>query len=198
MEITQSEQQGHYTYADYLQWPGERRYELIDGVAYVKEPPAPSPLHQGVVGELYHQLRTALGQGPCRVYIAPFDVRLPKSGDIDAKAETVVQPDLLIVGDVRRIDSRGLRGPPDWLAEILSPSTAAHDQVVKLPRYESAGVPEVWLVSPADRTVAMYRLENGRYGRPVIQELTGRSSLCAVPGVCVDWDPLVSGSTLAD
>ncbi len=198
MEIIESDKQGHYTYADYLKWPGERCYELIDGVAYVKEPPAPSPLHQGVAGELYYQLRASLGQGPCRVYSAPFDVRLPKSGDVDAKTETVVQPDLLIVRDVRRIDSRGLRGAPDWVAEILSPSTAAHDQVVKLPTYESAGVGEVWLVSPVDHTVAIYRLENGRYGRPIIQKLRGQTTLSAVPGVCVDWDLLVSGSTLAD
>lgn len=60
----------------------------------------------------------------------------------------------------------------------------------KLPAYGRAGVREAWLVSPTDRTVAAYRLEAGRYGRPAIQELKGRTVISALPGVWVDWDQL--------
>ncbi len=178
----------HHTYADYLTWTEGGREELIDGVAYIKEPPAPLRCHQELAGELYLQLRLALEGEPCRVYVAPFDVRLPKSGEADELIETVVQPDVLIVCDLGKLDARGMRGAPDWLAEVLSPSTASHDQIVKLPVYERAGVREVWLVHPTDRTVTIHRLQDGRYGCPLILKMKGRTSLAAVPGVTIDWD----------
>jgi Uma2 family endonuclease len=182
----------HHTYGEYLTWSDNCREELIDGIAYVREPPAPAPVHQELVGELYHQIRGALEGKPCRVYIAPFDIRLPKSDETDEKIDTVVQPDVFIVCDRHRVDRRGMRGAPDWLAEVLSPSTASHDQILKVPVYERAGVPEVWLVHPTDRTLAIYRLEDGRYGRPTILELKGQTALTAVPGVSIDWDRLLS------
>ena len=84
-----------------------------------------------------------------------------------------------------------MRGAPDWLAEVLSPSTASYDQSIKLPLYERAGVPEVWLIHPTDRTLAIYRLEDGRYGRPIYQELKRQTPLSSVPGVSVDWDRMM-------
>jgi len=191
MALTQRDRQ-HHTYGEYLTWSDDHREELIDGVAYVREPPAPSPTHQELVGELHHEIRGALEGKPCRVYIAPLDVRLPKSDEADEKIDTVVQPDVFIVCDRRKIDQRGMRGAPDWLAEVLSPSTASHDQIIKVPVYERAGVPEVWLIHPTDRTLAIYRLEDGRYGRPTILELKGQTALTAVPGVSIDWDRLLS------
>jgi hypothetical protein len=83
-----------HTYAEYLTWPEGGRYELISGTAYVKEPPAPSPSHQELVGELHLQLRLALEGKSYRPYIAPFDVRLPRSGEADELIDTVVQPDV--------------------------------------------------------------------------------------------------------
>lgn len=120
--------------------------------------------------------------------IAPFDVRLPKSDENDDLIDTVVQPDVFIVSDHSKLDRRGMRGAPDWLTEDLSPSTATHDQVVKLPVYERAGVHEVWFIHPTDRMLTIYRLEDGRYGRPTLLELQGQTSLTAVPGVSIDWD----------
>lgn len=180
----------HHTYADYLTWPEGGRYELINGVAYVREPPAPSRFHQEVVGELYLQIRLALQGKPCRVYVAPFDVRLPESGEADEQITTVVQPDVLIVYGLHKLDDRGMRGAPDWIAEVLSPGTARHDQIVKLPVYERAGVREVWLVHPTERTVTIYRLEGSCYGLPVTLELKGRTAIGAIAGVSIDWDRL--------
>ncbi len=180
----------HYTYADYLRWSGCGD-ELIDGAAYVREPPAPSPSHQGIVTALCGQLYAALKDKPCRVFVAPFDVRLPKSTEQDEQVDTVVQPDVLIVCDLQKIDGRGMRGAPDWLAEVLSPYTASHDQAVKLPAYERAGVREVWFVHPGDHTLAIYQLDAGRYGRPRILELEGRVQIAAVPNVIVDWDEVL-------
>lgn len=179
-----------YTYADYLTWPDDDHSELIDGIAYVKEPPAPLRPHQELAGDLYLQVRLALAGTRCRAYIAPFDVRLPKAAESDDEIDTVVQPDVLIVRDLTKLDIRGMRGAPDWIAEVLSPSTANHDQVVKLPAYERAGVLEVWLIHPGDRTLTVYRLENGRYGHPIAQELKGRTAIGAIAGVTIDWDRL--------
>jgi Uma2 family endonuclease len=178
----------HHTYADYLIWSNSYGDELIDGSAYVREPPSPSSSHQEMLVELCRQIATALKGKPCRVYVAPFDVRLPKSTEEDDQIDTVVQPDILIVSDLRKIDARGMRGAPDWIAEILSPSTARHDQFVKLPAYERAGVREVWLVHPVDRTLRTYLLDAGSYGRATVLELKGRTELTAVPGVIIDWE----------
>ncbi len=182
----------HHTYTDYLTWSASHGDEVIDGIAYVREPPAPSRSHQETAGEIYRQAATALEGKPCRVYIAPFDVRLPKNGEPDDQTDTVVQPDVLIVRDLQKLDERGMRGAPDWIAEVLSPSTASYDQITKLPTYERAGVSEVWLVHPGDRTLTVYRLEAGRYGRPMIVELQGQTAMTAVPGVSIDWDRLLA------
>jgi Uma2 family endonuclease len=180
-----------YTYSDYLTWPDNQTGELIDGAAYIREPPAPSIPHQRIVIEFCRQLATALKGKPYEVYIAPADVRLPKSGEEDGQIDTVVQPDVFIVCDSERVDARGLRGAPDWVAEVLSPSTASYDRLVKLPVYERAGVREVWLVHPIERTVAIYLLEAERYRQARIFDIKGKTPLTAVPGIVIDWEEVL-------
>ena len=191
MTVFKRDEQRH-TYADYLQWSRTYGDELIDGTAYVREPPAPTWSHQMIVGEVYRQLATALEGRGCRACMAPSDIRLPKSTEEDDLVDTVVQPDIFIISSLQNVDARGLRGAPDWLAEVLSPSTARHDRFRKLPAYERAGVPEVWLISPMERTVSIYLLEAGRYGPPTVLELKGRTPLTAVDGIAVDWDRVVT------
>ncbi len=177
-----------HTYADYLRWSRTYGDELIDGTAYVREPPAPTWAHQMIVGEVYRQIANALEGKPYRVCVAPSDIRLPKFDEKDELVDTVVQPDVFIISDLRKVDAQGLRGAPDWLAEVLSPGTARHDQFIKLPVYERAGVREVWLIDPAGRTVSIYRLEAGCYGQPIVLEIEGRTQLAAVDGVAIDWE----------
>ena len=184
-------QEKHYTYADYLTWPDDARYELIDGEAFLMSP-APLVEHQEVAGEVYHQLRNQLDGKPCRPYIAPVDVRLPRQDEADAAIDTVVQPDVLVVCDPAKIDRRGVRGAPDWVLEVLSPSTAAHDQIAKRRAYERAGVREYWLVHPGDRTLTVYVLDNAQYGRPEIYELKDATPIGVLPGVSIAWDVLVA------
>lgn len=176
-----------HTYGDYRNWPEEVRYELVDGTAFLMSP-APSRQHQELLGELFYHVRAGLEGKPCRSYIAPFDVRLPKGNEANDLIDTVVQPDLLVVCDREKLDERGMRGAPDWVVEVLSPATAAHDQTIKLAAYERARVPEVWLVHPVDRVLTIYRLEGTRFARPSIQELRGRTPVSAVPGLVIDWD----------
>ena len=91
----------------------------------------------------------------------------------------------------QREAERGVRGAPDWVAEVLSPSSAARDQIVKLALYERAGVREYWLLHPTDRLVTVYRLVDGpdgaQYGRPDIREMKDRLTLGVLPEVTVDW-----------
>ena len=183
--------EARYTYGDYLRWPDGVRYELINGEARMMAP-APNLEHQDIAGEIYHQLRLALEGAPCRVFIAPFDVRLPHANEADEAVDTVVQPDVLLVCDPAKLDRRGARGAPDWVAEVLSPATAAHDQITKRRIYERAGVREYWLVHPTDRTLTVYALQDGRYGAPEISELKGSSLLGILPEVRIAWDALVA------
>jgi Uma2 family endonuclease len=181
-----------HTYADYLVWSRTHGDEVIDGTAYVREPPSPTVAHQEIVRELLLQIRSALQKTRYRVFVAPLDVRLPKTSEVDDKIDTVVQPDLFIVSDSQKVDDRGVLGAPDWLAEVLSPGTARYDRTIKLAAYERAGVREVWLVHPVDRTLTIYRLDKGCYGSPKVVGLKGRTALTAVDGVTIDWDEVLA------
>lgn len=178
-----------HTYGDYLGWPEEVRYELIDGVAYMMAP-APDLAHQELVGEIYRQLATALRGARCRAFIAPLDVRLPGGGEADEQVDTVVQPDVLVVCDPSKLDSRGVRGAPDLVVEVLSPSTATHDHILKRRAYERAGVAEFWLVHPTDRVLTIYRLAGTEYGKPEVVELSGKTAVAVLPGIEIAWDEL--------
>ena len=136
-----------YTYGDYLTWCDEERWELIDGVPY-NMTPAPSRAHQGISVELARQMANYLVGKTCRIYTAPFDVRLPKGEEKDERIKTVVQPDLLVVCDESKLDDRGCKGAPDLIVEILSPHTAVKDMKTKRDLYERVGVEEYWLIDP--------------------------------------------------
>ena len=114
-------------------------------------------------------------------------MRLPQ-----ANWPILARDQLLVVCDPAKLDRRGVRGAPDWVVEVLSPSTASHDQIAKRRVYERAGVAEYWLVHPADRVLTIYRLEGAEYGKPDIRELAGESEIGVLPGVVVAWDALVA------
>jgi len=180
-----------HTYGEYRRWPEATRYELIDGLAYAMAP-APSRRHQEALLELARQVANALAGQPCRPFIAPFDVRLPRAGEADDAVDTVVQPDLSVVRDPGKLDERGCRGAPDWVVEVLSPATAGHDHIVKREVYERAGVREYWLVHPVDRIVTIHRLQAERFGVPEVRELTGRHAVGVLPQVEIDWEPVAA------
>ena len=94
-----------YTYGDYCRWPDDQRWELIDGVAFAMAP-APTRLHQEFAVELVRQVANALRGHVCRVYMVPFDVRLPKRDEADACIETVVQPDVAVICDPGKLDDK--------------------------------------------------------------------------------------------
>ena len=175
-----------FTYADYLAWPEDERWELINGEAYAMA--APGLAHQAAVGELFVQISVFLRGKPCRPFVAPFDVRLPRGKEADDDVTTVVQPDISVVCDPAKLDERGCRGAPDWVIEVLSPSTAAKDQIQKLAAYERAGVREVWLVHPTDHVVIVYTLSAvGSYGKPAIHETRETLAPGLFPELLIEW-----------
>jgi len=180
-----------HTFAEYLGWPDALRYELVDGEAFLMSP-GPDLAHQEIAGEVFRQLANQLDGKPCRPFVAPLDVRLPRTGEDDAGTTTVVQPDVMVVCDPAKLDRRGVRGAPDFIAEVLSPHTAGHDQVRKLRAYERAGVREFWLVHPTDRVLTVYRLGAEGYGKPDVQELVGNTAVGVLDGVEIAWDDLVA------
>lgn len=185
MGLPKRDNQQH-TYGEYRTWPDEVRYELIDGVAYAMSP-APSIGHQDTIGEIYRQIADALENKPCRVFIAPVDVRLPKAKEKDEKIDTVLQPDILVVCDSSKLDAKGVRGAPDWIIEVLSPATATHDHIAKRRVYECHGVREYWLVHPIDRMVTIYRLEKDGYGKPDVVEMKEHTPVGVLPEIVIEW-----------
>ena len=166
MKSAKKEESRTYTYGDYCGWDDEKRYELIDGVVYDMTP-APSRNHSLISGTLFWILRTFFEGKPCEVHAAPFDVRLPKESEANEKVKDVVQPDILVVCDEKKLDDKGCRGAPDLIIEVLSPSTASKDCIKKRALYENRGVKEFWLVDPSNRVVTVYSLQTDRrFGTP--------------------------------
>ena len=145
---------GQYTLEDYLALPDDQRVELIDGVFY--DMAAPTTIHQGIGGFIHKQLLDfALAHGgPCLPFMSPVDVQL------DEDDRTVVQPDVLIVCDRNKFRNGRVFGAPDFLVEVLSPSTRKKDMQLKLFKYANAGVREYWMVDPEKKTVVVYDLEH--------------------------------------
>lgn len=162
-------QEKHYTYADLLSWDDDpTRYELYDG--QLRALSAPTHIHQMILTDLVVQIGGYLKGKPCKIYPAPFDVRLfEQEGNSPEDVDTVVQPDLSIVCDNdRQVDRRGIHGAPDLVVEILSPSTKQYDCLIKFKLYQQAEVREYWIVDPDKQLVLVYTLVNGQYYVPEV------------------------------
>ena len=141
------------TLEQYEALPENRRVEIFDGVIY--DMASPSQEHQIISMELSTILNTYLKSknGPCRVFHAPFDVKLN-----DAPL-TIVQPDLMIVCDKNKLDGKRCNGAPDFIVEIVSPGNPADDYIRKLYYYKNAGVREYWIADPRRKTVTVNYFE---------------------------------------
>lgn len=181
-------EENRYTYGDYVRWEGSERWELIEGQPFLMSP-APSSRHQELVSELLFQLRLFLRGKSCKALVAPIDVRLPRASEADEVIDTVVQPDLVVVCDQRKIDKAGVKGAPDLVIEVTSPSTAIHDRVLKLKLYEDAGVREYWIVDGDKNTITIYQRSGKAFAAP-IQGGDLKFESLVVPGLRLDSDAL--------
>ena len=141
---------GEYTLEDYYALPDDMRVELIDGVFYNMA--SPLSVHQDLIGYIYFRIRTYISRkkGRCFPFLSPLDVQL------DCDEKTMVQPDVVIICDRDKIIRRGVYGAPDFVVEILSPSTSRKDSVIKLRKYKEAGVKEYWMVDPDKKKIIVY------------------------------------------
>lgn len=183
-----------YNYADYQRFDPKQRWELLDGVAVCMSP-SPTPRHQAVVTELSRQIANQLLGKRCQVFVAPLDVLLPWDDEPDEEVTTVVQPDVLVVCDPKKIGPKHLRGAPDFVVEVLSPSTAGHDQISKRRKYQQAGVRELWFVHPTDRLVFVNRLVDGVLVPAEPQELTESTPVGILDEVAIQWAEVVERLT---
>lgn len=147
--------QGEYTLEDYYALPEDVKVELIDGVFY--EMLAPDYIHQFMAAEIFGQLRDFIRKkkGTCMPLQAPADVQL------DCDDKTMVEPDVFVICDRDKIRRGCYYGAPDFVVEILSPSTRKKDMGIKLQKYIRAGVREYWIVDPDKKKVVVYDPEHG-------------------------------------
>lgn len=147
-----------YTEEDYYNLPENVRAELIDGQIYYMA--APSRVHQEILSFLHLEIGNYLRskKGSCKVYPAPFAVKLFEDDE-----RNIVEPDITIICDPNKLTDRGCTGAPDWITEIISPSTSSHDYIRKLNLYADAGVREYWIVNPMNQSVWVYFLEQDKF-----------------------------------
>ena len=169
-----------WTYADYLTWDDDQRWEIIDGEAYAMTP-APLIRHQRISMNISSVMAAFFRGKSCIPFYAPTDVVFDETN--------VVQPDLMVVCDRSKITERCIEGAPDLIIEILSPSTNLRDRRLKKTLYERFGVKEYLIVDPAAETVDRYLLVDGRYGAPDIFNWDEPLPLHLFPDLTLDlWE----------
>ena len=149
-----------YTYGDYKLWDDNLRWELIDGEAFCMSS-GPGTAHQFLAAKLFTKLGSYFEGNECQAFFAPFDVMFPKYDEPEDEIDTVVQPDIMILCDKSKLRHNGIKGAPDVVFEILSPSTAQRDLDDKFRLYERAGVKEYVIADPHNRVIHAHRRDAG-------------------------------------
>lgn len=146
-----------YTEADYFNLSEDVRAELIDGRIYYQA--APNRIHQEILNYLSTEINIYIRSkdGKCRIYPAPFAVKLYHD------KKNIVEPDISVICDQSKLTDQGCTGAPDWIIEIVSPSNPGHDYIRKLNLYADAGVREYWIVDPCTEKVLVYYLSQADF-----------------------------------
>ena len=182
-----------YTYADYLTWPEGERWEIFDGIPYLQA--APSWQHQAVSGNIFGQFYENLKGNSCQVFAAPFDLCIPEFGEKDEEISNIItQPDIVVICDKSKLRKTGFFGVPELIIEIISPSTARTDKIIKFNKFEKAGVKEYWIVEPEQKIVSVFVLQdNNRYGRPDVFSEEDQIKVSIFPDLTIDLKPVFAG-----
>jgi len=179
-------QEKGYTYGDYLTWPEEERWQIIDGIAYDMSP-SPTVEHQLILNELSRQFSTYLLDKTCILIPSPIDVLFPGTNEDIKNTKDYVQPDIIVVCEHKKLQERKrCTGSPDLIIEILSPSTAYLDMKYKRILYEREGVREYWIVDPVYKTVQVYKLEKDKYKFPDVYKGDDKIKVGIFPDLEID------------
>ncbi|MDD2956907.1 MAG: Uma2 family endonuclease [Lachnospiraceae bacterium] len=172
-----TKRQGEYTLEDYYKIPEDIRVELIDGVIY--DMTAPASVHQLITGYIYSELlfHTKSHGGDCLPMVSPVDVQL------DCDDKTMVEPDVIIVCDRDKVIRHCVYGAPDFVIEVLSPSTKKKDAFIKLNKYQNAGVQEYWMIDPKKKRVIVYDFAHDDY--PVLYSFDDKVPVQIWEGECL-------------
>ncbi len=139
---------------DYIEnLPDGKRAELIEGHIYYMA--APTFMHQNIMVELSTIINSYIKSknGSCKVVPAPFAVYLNKDN------KNYVEPDISVICDKSKINKKGCWGSPDWIIEIVSPSSIRNDYYIKLLKYPNCGVREYWIVDPLKKSITVHDFE---------------------------------------
>lgn len=169
---------GDWTYQQYLELDDETRYEILDGELIMV--PAPGTRHQDISSKLFLRLAAfVLERDLGKAFYAPLDVVLHEAD--------VVQPDLLFVrkANLGIVGPQAVHGPPDLVVEILSPSSLQRDRHQKRELYQRAGVPEFWIVDPANRAIEVFSLGEAGYELTSFAAETGAVASRVLDGFAV-------------
>jgi len=172
-----------------VQWTFEERLELIKGRIF-KMSPAPNSIHQIISASLFNALYNHLKGNQCRVFYAPFDVRLTTRSIDDKDIITVVQPDICVICDRKKYDDKGGIGSPDIVVEILSPGNNKKELQNKYEVYEESGILEYWIIHPLLNTFLKYTLTNGQFQASKLLTIGDYVTTPILPGFVLSLDDL--------
>ncbi|MCI8315652.1 MAG: Uma2 family endonuclease [Lachnospiraceae bacterium] len=157
MNAVIAKQVDYYTIEDIYNLPDGQRAELIDGELYMMA--TPSTEHQRLVTEFTYLIKDYIrhNNGVCEIFPAPFAVFL------NAKNDIYLEPDISVICDKNKLTDEGCKGAPDWIIEVVSPSSRSMDYNKKLLKYGTAGVREYWIVDPTKQLIMVYNFEQDTF-----------------------------------
>lgn len=187
MEVNEPElAYNNYSYADYLKWNMDEMVEIIKGRVYKLS--APKRVHQTISIRISSKIFNLLEGQKCKVYSAPFDVRLPIKSRKNEDIFTVVQPDICVICDPTKLDDAGCIGAPDLIIEILSKGNNKKELQNKYEVYEEFGVKEYWIVAPESQFMQVNTLVNGKYQPSKLLSLGDEIITPILPGFALNLD----------
>ena len=174
------------TYSDYVQMtpPDSGQYQLIQGELVTMT--SPNTRHQRIIRLLTKSLETYLEKSPLgEIFLSPMDVVMGEG--------EVYQPDILFIleSNQKIIEDTKINGIPDMIVEVLSPSNAYYDLVVKKKIYEQCGVKEYWIVDPLQNTLDLYVLHNNKFQHKIQIEKKGKIPSEIFPGLDLDLETIL-------
>ncbi len=178
-----------YSYADYLTWQFDDMVEVIKGKVMLMSP-APNLRHQDISRNLLLAIGNYLHHKSCKVFHAPFDVKLYGTTEhlADNRTYSVVQPDLCVVCDKNKLTTQGCDGAPELIIEIVSKGNSKKDLLLKYDLYQENGVGEYWLVYPYEEAIHQFVLdpESERYQLHQVYAQDGIIRPCLFPELEID------------